>query len=61
LVDLDFLKGIKVSKQIVINMLLWELVKDKKYKDVDLIVIGSHGKSGYQKAFLGSNTEKIIP
>lgn len=60
LVDLDFLKGIKVSKQIVINMLLWELVKDKKYKDVDLIVIGSHGKSGYQKAFLGSNTEKII-
>lgn len=60
LVGMDILKEIKVSKHVVTNMLMWELVKDDKYKDADLIVIGSHGKSGFQKAFIGSNTEKVI-
>lgn len=60
LVGMDFLKETKVSKHIVTNILMWELVKDDKYKDADLIVIGSHGKSGFQNAFIGSNTEKVV-
>jgi nucleotide-binding universal stress UspA family protein len=60
LLEVDFLKEIKVSKHIVSNILMWELVKNDKYKNVDLIVIGSHGKSGFQNAFIGSNTEKIV-
>ena len=57
---MNILREIKVSKHIVTNILMWELVNDDKYKDADLIVIGSHGKSGFQKAFIGSNTEKIV-
>jgi len=60
LVGMDFLNDIKVSKHIVTNILMWELVKDDKYKNADLIVIGSHGQSGFQEAFIGSNTEKVV-
>ena len=60
LVDMNILKDIKVSQHIVTNILMWELVKDDKYKNANLIVIGSHGQSGFQKAFIGSNTEKIV-
>ena len=60
LVEMDILKGIRVSKHIVSNMRMWELVTDEKFKNVDLIVMGSHGKSGLNKLFIGSNTEKIV-
>ena len=60
LTDMDILKGIEVSEQCVTNMLMRELATDKKYKDADLIVMGSHGKSGLSKMFIGSNTEKIV-
>lgn len=60
LADLDILKGIEVSKQYVTDILMRELVTDKKYKNVDLIVLGSHGISGLSKVFIGSNTEKIV-
>ncbi len=60
LADMDILKGIEVSEQCVTNMLMQELATDEKYKDVDLIVMGSHGKSGLSKIFIGSNTEKIV-
>ena len=60
LADMDILKGIEISKHFVTNVLMWELVTDNKYKDVNLIVIGSHGESGFNKVFIGSNTEKIV-
>ncbi len=60
LTKMSFLNGITVSKHFEDNMKPWELVNDEKYKNADLIVIGSHGNSGYQKLFIGSNTEKII-
>jgi len=60
LADMDILKGIEVSKQSVTNILMRELATDEKYKYVDLIIMGSHGKSGLSKIFIGSNTEKIV-
>ena len=41
-------------------MRIWELTTEKEFKDTDLIVLGSHGKSGLNKLFIGSNTEKIV-
>lgn len=41
-------------------MKLWEIVKDKRFKDVDLNVLGAHGKSGIKDIFIGSNTEKVV-
>ena len=56
----DILKEIRISINLEQNMNPWELITNEKYKNVDLIVIGSHGKSGYNKLFIGSNAEKII-
>jgi nucleotide-binding universal stress UspA family protein len=60
LVEMDFLRGIEISKHFVSIMLMWELVNDERFKHADLIVIGSHGKSGFHEVFIGSNTEKIV-
>lgn len=60
LIHLDFLKDINIKKTILTNMLMWEITKHDKYKNVDLIVLGSHGTSGFNKTFIGSNTEKIV-
>lgn len=57
---MSFLEGISVSMHFENEMKPWEIVTDDKYKNADLIVIGSHGESGYHKQFIGSNTEKII-
>ena len=60
LADMDILKEIEVNKHVVTNMLIQKLVIHNKYKDVDLIVIGSHGTSGPDNLFIGSNTEKVV-
>ncbi len=60
LVDMDILKGIEVSKHVITNMLIGRLVIHNKYKDADLVVIGSHGTSGHSEIFIGSNTEKVV-
>lgn len=60
LIESKYLKGIKINEHFVTNMLLWELVTDKRFKHVDLVVIGSHGKSGLSNMFIGSNTEKVV-
>lgn len=60
LLKLDFLAGHKVTKHFVFDRTMRGLFDGNTYKNVDLIVIGSHGKSGHNKVFIGSNTEKII-
>ena len=60
LVRLEFLKGIIVKKHIVTGMLMWEIATTEEFKNADLIIMGSHGKSGFSKAFIGSNTGKIV-
>ncbi|BAX78427.1 universal stress protein [Labilibaculum antarcticum] len=60
LTEHECLEGIVVNKYIVTDMLIWETVSDERFKNVDLIVIGSHGTSGFNSTFIGSNTEKIV-
>ena len=60
LVDMDILKDIEVSKHVITNMDIRKLVTHNKYKNVDLIVIGSHGTSEQSELFIGSNTEKVV-
>ncbi len=60
LVHLDFLKGIPVEKHVFVDKLLWEAIKSEEFKDSDLIVMGAHGVSGFNKFFIGSNTEKVV-
>ena len=48
------------------TILRWErsphaaILKDAKDRDVDLIVLGTHGKTGLKKLFLGSVAQKVI-
>lgn len=60
LVDLEFLKGISIKRSIVSDKLMWEAINDEQFKNVDLIVMGAGGASGYNNLFIGSNTEKIV-
>jgi universal stress protein A len=37
-----------------------EILKEASERKIDLIVIASHGKTGFQKYFIGSVTEKVV-
>ncbi len=37
-----------------------EILKEAAERTIDLIVIASHGKTGFQKYFIGSVTEKVM-
>jgi nucleotide-binding universal stress UspA family protein len=55
-----FLKGLNVSKVIQFEMAFDGILKSGKTHNADLIVMGSHGASGFQEMFIGSNTEKVV-
>ncbi len=57
----EYLKGIKTSEIIQNYKIFSELTKVAKENDIDLIVMGSHGVSGFrEEVFVGSNTEKVV-
>ena len=60
LAEADYLDDIKVSTVAKIEKAFEGIVSYSKAHDVDLIVMGSHGQSGIQDMFIGSNTEKIV-
>jgi nucleotide-binding universal stress UspA family protein len=55
-----YLEGITVSEVVEINRAFDGIVKTAKKHEIDLIVMGSHGASGFQELFIGSNTEKVV-
>ena len=60
LMDSDFLDGIKVSEIIQFEIAFDGILKISQKNDVDLIVMGSHGASGFHEMFVGSNAEKAV-
>lgn len=56
----DFLKGITVEQHFIPDKQLWQILKSSGLKDVDLIVMGSHGASGFKELMIGSNAQKIV-
>ena len=60
LMDSSYLEDIKISKIIQFEMAFDGILKNGKAHEIDLIVMGSHGASGFQEMFIGSNTEKIV-
>lgn len=51
--------GLQVSTQVAVGFPVGEILKAES-GDVDLIVIGSHGKSNVEEMFLGSVSEKVV-
>ncbi len=58
--DKDYLKGIKVKEMVKDYTIFSELNTLALDNDIDLIVMGSHGTSGVEEMFVGSNTEKVV-
>ncbi len=58
--DADYLKGINVSEIIQFEKAFEGILAVSRKNNVDFIVMGSHGASGFQEMFIGSNTEKVV-
>ena len=58
--DLPYLKGIKVHQLVQNYKIFSELNNVARELNIDLIVMGSHGTSGFRQFFVGSNTEKVV-
>lgn len=60
LLQRDYLKGLKVH-DVVKNYPSFSSVVDTCHElEIDFIVMGSHGTSGFMEMFVGSNTEKVV-
>ncbi len=58
--DKDYLKDLKVT-EMVHNYRVFKEINDVALKvEANLIVMGSHGSSGFSEVFVGSNTEKVV-
>ncbi len=58
--DKDYLEGVTVQQAVKNYKIFSELDDVAKEHQADLIVMGSHGSSGLQEVFVGSNTEKVV-
>ena len=53
-------EGISVDKSVRIGIPAVEIVKEGERSEIDLIIMGSHGRTGLQSALLGSVTMSVI-
>lgn len=60
LMDSDYLKGINVSEAIEFKKVYEGVLDASEKNNVDLIVMGSHGTSGFDELLVGSNAEKVV-
>ncbi len=56
----DYLQNVKVHETVEFNQSFNQLPQTCEEKNIDLIVMGSHGVSGLKEIFIGSNTEKVV-
>jgi len=56
----DYLQGITVHETVEFHQSFTDLIKTCHKNEVDLIIMGSHGTSGFKEMFIGSNTEKVV-
>lgn len=55
-----YLEGITVVEAIQFDRAFEGIIEHSKKHNIDLIVMGSHGASGFREMFIGSNTEKVV-
>jgi len=56
----EYLKDIPVKEAIQHYRTFEGIISSAKKEKADLIIMGSHGTSGVQEMFVGSNTEKVV-
>lgn len=60
LMDSEYLKGINVSQAIELKKVHDGVLDSCEKNNIDLIVMGSHGTSGFDELLVGSNAEKVV-
>ena len=60
LIKHDFLKGVKLQEALGHGEIYNDIKEASTNKNIDLVVMGSHGASGFKEMFIGSNTEKVV-
>jgi nucleotide-binding universal stress UspA family protein len=58
--DKEYLRGIEVTDMVHNYRNFSEIHDIAGEHEVDIIVMGSHGTSGFSEVFVGSNTEKVV-
>ncbi len=53
-------KGLKFEEVLIVGNPIHDMEKIVKKTEADLVVIGTHGKTGFQKFILGSVTENAL-
>jgi nucleotide-binding universal stress UspA family protein len=57
----EFLQGLKVTEAISYSSVYESITENIESHSIDLIVMGTHGASGYvNDFFIGSNTDKVV-
>ncbi|PZR20806.1 MAG: universal stress protein UspA [Flavobacterium psychrophilum] len=59
-VNQPYLEGINIVEAIQFERAFEGIVSHSKKHNIDLVVMGSHGASGFHEMFIGSNTEKVV-
>ncbi len=60
LMEADYLQGLQVSQIILFEKAFDGIMNAVRKNNVDFIVMGSHGASGFREMLVGSNTEKVV-
>jgi nucleotide-binding universal stress UspA family protein len=60
LMDADYLKGLEVSEIIEFKKVHEGVLDACEKNNIDLVVMGSHGVSGFDEFIIGSNAEKVV-
>ena len=60
LLEKPFLQNVSVQESIGHGEIYDDIQKILDRHDIDLIIMGSHGSSGFREMFIGSNTEKVV-
>lgn len=60
LVNKDYLEGIKVHETVEFHDIYKAINTVCEKHNIDLIIMGSHGASGFKELLIGSNTEKVV-
>lgn len=60
LMDADYLKGLNISEAVEFKKVHEGVIDATEKNNVDLIVMGSHGISGFDEVLVGSNAEKVV-
>ena len=60
IMDRPYLKDVEINQTIGHGEIYDDILNAVNEKSINLIVMGSHGASGFKEMFIGSNTEKVV-